>query len=244
MNTTICFLLLRLYTNDISGMKVLIIEDERKLSDSIVDYLKGEKYLCEQAFDFNDAMMKVRVYDYDCVLLDLMLPGGNGLDILRDIKRRNNPAGVIIVSAKDSLDDKLKGLQIGADDYLAKPFHLAELSMRIYAVIRRKEFGANNRLECGDISIDLLEKSVTASGHSITLTKSEYDLLLFFIGNKNRVLSKGAIAEHLSGDFADMMDNFDFIYTHIKNLKAKLTEAGIKDCVKNVYGMGYKWNVV
>ena len=244
MNTTICFLLLRLYTNDISGMKVLIIEDERKLSDSIVDYLKGEKYLCEQAFDFNDAMMKVRVYDYDCVLLDLMLPGGNGLDILRDIKRRNNPAGVIIVSAKDSLDDKLKGLQIGADDYLAKPFHLAELSMRIYAVIRRKEFGANNRLECGDISIDLLEKSVTASGHSITLTKSEYDLLLFFIGNKNRVLSKGAIAEHLSGDFADMMDNFDFIYTHIKNLKAKLTEAGIKDCIKNVYGMGYKWNVV
>lgn len=225
-------------------MKVLIIEDERKLSDSIVDYLKGEKYLCEQAFDFNDAMMKVRVYDYDCVLLDLMLPGGNGLDILRDIKRRNNPAGVIIVSAKDSLDDKLKGLQIGADDYLAKPFHLAELSMRIYAVIRRKEFGANNRLECGDISIDLLEKSVTASGHSITLTKSEYDLLLFFIGNKNRVLSKGAIAEHLSGDFADMMDNFDFIYTHIKNLKAKLTEAGIKDCIKNVYGMGYKWNVV
>ena len=225
-------------------MKVLIIEDERKLSDSIVDYLKGEKYLCEQAFDFNDAMMKVRVYDYDCVLLDLMLPSVNGLDILRDIKRRNNPAGVIIISAKDSLDDKLKGLQIGADDYLAKPFHLAELSMRIYAVIRRKEFGASNRLECGGISIDLLEKSVTASGRSLTLTKSEYDLLLFFIGNKNRVLSKGAIAEHLSGDFADMMDNFDFIYTHIKNLKAKLTEAGIKDCVKNVYGMGYKWNVV
>jgi DNA-binding response OmpR family regulator len=225
-------------------MKVLIIEDERKLSDSIVDYLKGEKYLCEQAFDFNDAMMKVCVYDYDCVLLDLMLPSGNGLDILRDIKRRNNPAGVIIISAKDSLDDKLKGLQIGADDYLAKPFHLAELSMRIYAVIRRKEFGASNRLECGGISIDLLEKSVTASGRSLTLTKSEYDLLLFFIGNKNRVLSKGAIAEHLSGDFADMMDNFDFIYTHIKNLKAKLSEVGIKDCVKNVYGMGYKWNVV
>ncbi len=188
-------------------MKVLIIEDERKLSDSIVDYLKGEKYLCEQAFDFNDALMKVRIYDYDCVLLDLMLPGGNGLDILRDIKRRNNPAGVIIVSAKDSLDDKVKGLQIGADDYLAKPFHLAELSMRIYAVIRRKEFGANNVLECDGISINLMEKTVTANGHSITLTKSEYDLLLFFIGNKKRVLSKSAIAEHLSGDFADMMYN-------------------------------------
>lgn len=225
-------------------MKVLIIEDERKLSDSIVDYLKGEKYLCEQAFDFNDALMKVRIYDYDCVLLDLMLPGGNGLDILRDIKRRNNPAGVIIVSAKDSLDDKVKGLQIGADDYLAKPFHLAELSMRIYAIIRRKEFGANNVLGCDGISINLMEKTVTANGHSVTLTKSEYDLLLFFIGNKKRVLSKSAIAEHLSGDFADMMDNFDFIYTHIKNLKAKLAEAGIRDCVKNVYGMGYKWNAI
>lgn len=188
--------------------------------------------------------MKVRIYDYDCVLLDLMLPGGNGLDILRDIKRRNNPAGVIIVSAKDSLDDKVKGLQIGADDYLAKPFHLAELSMRIYAIIRRKEFGANNVLECDGISINLMEKTVTANGHSVTLTKSEYDLLLFFIGNKKRVLSKSAIAEHLSGDFADMMDNFDFIYTHIKNLKAKLAEAGIRDCVKNVYGMGYKWNAI
>lgn len=225
-------------------MKVLIIEDERKLSDSIVDYLKAEKYLCEQAFDFNDALMKVRIYDYDCVLLDLMLPGGNGLDILRDIKRRNNPVGVIVVSAKDSLDDKLKGLQIGADDYLAKPFHLAELSMRIYAIIRRKEFGASNTLECGDICINLPEKSVTVNGHSLTLTKSEYELLLFFISNKNRVLSKSAIAEHLSDNFADMMDNFDFIYTHIKNLKAKLAEAGIRDCFKNVYGMGYRWNVI
>ena len=225
-------------------MKILIIEDEHKLSDSIVDYLKGEKYLCEQAFDFDEAMMKSRLYDYDCVLLDLMLPGGSGLDILHDIKQRNNPAGVIIISAKDSLDDKVKGLQIGADDYLAKPFHLAELSMRIYAVIRRKEFGANNTLECGGICINLLEKNVTANGHTLTLTKSEYELLLFFIGNKNRVLSKSAIAEHLSGEFADMMDNFDFIYTHIKNLKAKLTEAGIRDSVKNVYGMGYKWNAI
>ena len=225
-------------------MKILIIEDEHKLSDSIVDYLKGEKYLCEQAFDFDEAMMKSRLYDYDCVLLDLMLPGGSGLDILHDIKQRNNPAGVIIISAKDSLDDKVKGLQIGADDYLAKPFHLAELSMRIYAVIRRKEFGANNTLECGGICINLLEKNVTANGHTLTLTKSEYELLLFFIGNKNRVLSKSAIAEHLSGEFADMMDNFDFIYTHIKNLKAKLAETGIRDSVKNVYGMGYKWNAI
>ncbi len=222
-------------------MKILIIEDEHKLSDSIVDYLKTEKYVCEQAFDYAEALNRVRFYDYDCVLLDLMLPGGNGLDILRDIKRRNNPAGVIIVSAKDSLDDKIKGLQIGADDYLPKPFHLAELGMRIYAVIRRKEFAASNVLENNGIRIDLLAKSVAVGGKPVVLTKSEYDLLLFFIGNRNRVLSKSAIAEHLSGDFADMMDNFDFVYTHIKNLKAKLAEAGAENCIQNVYGMGYKW---
>lgn len=222
-------------------MKILIVEDEHKLSDSIVTYLKSEKYLCEQAFDYNEALEKVRGYNYDCVLLDLMLPGGSGLDILRDIKRRNNPAGVIIVSAKDSLDDKVKGLEIGADDYLPKPFHLAELGMRVYAIIRRKEFGASNTLENNGIKINLLEKSVEANGRPVTLTKSEYDLLLFFIGNRNRVLSKGAIAEHLSGDFADMMDNFDFVYTHIKNLKAKLAQTGMPNCIQNVYGMGYKW---
>lgn len=222
-------------------MKILIVEDEHKLSDSIVTYLKSEKYLCEQAFDYNEALEKVRGYDYDCVLLDLMLPGGSGLDILRDIKRRNNPAGVIIVSAKDSLDDKVKGLEIGADDYLPKPFHLAELGMRVYAIIRRKEFGASNTLENNGIKNNLLEKSVEANGRPVTLTKSEYDLLLFFIGNRNRVLSKGAIAEHLSGDFADMMDNFDFVYTHIKNLKAKLAQTGMPNCIQNVYGMGYKW---
>lgn len=222
-------------------MKILIVEDERKLSDSIVAYLNGERYLCEQAFTYADAKMKVNMYEYDCILLDLMLPGGDGLDILSDIRSKSNPAGVIIVSAKDSLDDKVKGLEIGADDYLAKPFHLAELSMRIYAVIRRKAFSASNVLENNGIKINLLEKSVTVNGRSIVLTKSEYDLLLFFIGNKNRVISKSAMAEHLSGEMADMMDNHDFVYTHIKNLKAKLADAGCKDCVKNIYGTGYKW---
>lgn len=167
--------------------------------------------LCEQAFTYADAKMKVNMYEYDCILLDLMLPGGNGLDILSDIRSKSNPAGVIIVSAKDSLDDKVKGLEIGADDYLAKPFHLAELSMRIYAVIRRKAFSASNVLENNGIKVNLLEKSVTVNGRPIVLTKSEYDLLLFFIGNKNRVISKSAMAEHLSGEMADMMDNHDFV---------------------------------
>ena len=222
-------------------MKILIVEDERKLSDSIVAYLDKEKYLCEQAFTFADAKMMVNLYEYDCILLDLMLPGGDGLDILSDIRGKSDPAGVIIISAKDSLDDKLRGLEIGADDYLAKPFHLAELSMRIYAVIRRKEFSASNVLENNGIRIDLREKTVSVDGTNVVLTKSEYDLLLFFIGNKNRVISKSAMAEHLSGEMADMMVSHDFVYTHIKNLKAKLAAAGCKDCVKNVYGTGYKW---
>ena len=222
-------------------MKILIIEDEKMLSDSIVSYLKTENYLCEQAFSFGEAQTKANAYDYDCILLDLMLPGGNGLDILRDIRGNQNPAGVIITSAKGALDDKIRGLEIGADDYLAKPFHLAELSMRIYAVIRRRQFAANNTLEANGIKINLLEKSVTAHGVPVALTKSEYELLLFFMGNKNRVVSKSALAEHLSGDMADMMDNYDFVYTHIKNIKTKLADAGVTDCIRNVYGMGYKW---
>lgn len=222
-------------------MKLLIIEDERELSDSIVAYLSSENYLCEQAFTCDEAKEKVELYDYDCVLLDLMLPGGNGLDILRNIRNKNNPVGVIIVSAKDSLEDKVRGLEIGADDYLAKPFHLPELSMRIYAIIRRKEFSANNVLQSNGITINLLSKTVHINNKPILLTRTEYELLLFFIGNKNKVISKGAMAEHLSGDMADMLDNHDFVYTHIKNLKAKLAEAGCKDCIKNVYGTGYKW---
>lgn len=222
-------------------MKILIVEDERGLSDSIRDYLSGEKYLCEQAFNFADAKMKIGVYEYDCVLLDLMLPGGDGLDLLRELRSRRNPAGVIIVSAKGSLDDKVKGLEIGADDYLAKPFHLAELSMRIYAVIRRREFSAGNTLSSNGLDINLLTRQVSAGGKVIDLTRSEYELLLFLIGNKNRVVSKSALAEHLSGEMADVMDNHDFVYTHIKNLKAKLAAAGCRDSIRNIYATGYKW---
>lgn len=222
-------------------MKLLIIEDEHELSKSIVTYLSSEKYLCEQAFTFSEAMEKIELYDYDCILLDLMLPGGNGLDILREIKRQNNTAGVIIVSAKDSLEDKVNGLRTGADDYLPKPFHLPELSMRIYALIRRKQFTSANTLESNGIRIDLLGQSVSINATPVALTHTEYELLLFLIGNKNKVVSKSALAEHLSGDMADMLDSHDFVYAHIKNLKAKLTEAGCRNCIKNVYGAGYKW---
>ncbi len=223
-------------------MKILIIEDEQRLSAGIKRYLQEQGYLCEQAFDFDSAQMKLGIYDYDCILLDLMLPGGNGLDLLNTIRQRHNAAGVIIISAKDSLDDRLKGLEIGADDYLPKPFALPELAMRIYAIIRRKRFSANNIIQSGSIGVNLLDKTVSVNGNPIILTRSEYELLIFFISNQDRVISKAAIAEHLSGEMADMMDNYDFIYSHIKNLKAKLAKEGIKDIIKTLYGTGYKWN--
>ncbi len=224
-------------------MKILIVEDQRELSDSIVSFLSKEDYFCEQAFTFSEALMKVDVYEYDCILLDLMLPGGTGLDVLRKIKERSPQTGVIIISAKDSVEDKVAGLKIGADDYLAKPFHLPELSMRIFALLRRRDFTNSNILRSGSLEIDLLSKEVTVGEKKLDLTKTEYELLLFLIENRKRVVSKSALAEHLSGDMADMMDDFNFVYAHIKNLKAKLSDAGITDCIKTYYGTGYKWGL-
>lgn len=190
-------------------MKLLIVEDERQLSDGIVSYLDREDYICEQAFTYDEAILKVGVMDYDCVLLDLMLPGGSGLDVLRHIKKRCPQTGVIIVSAKDSLDDKVEGLKLGADDYISKPFHLPELSIRIFALLRRKNFTAQNLLRSGRVTVDLLGKSVMVGDVRLDLTKSEYELLLFLIENRSRVVSKSAMAEHLSGDMADMLDDFN-----------------------------------
>lgn len=222
---------------------MLIIEDEKMLSRSIAEYLGREDYLCEHAYTCNEALYKIAVYEYDCILLDLMLPDGSGLDILRNIKKESPQTGVIIVSAKDSLDDKVEGLKIGADDYLPKPFHLPELSMRIFALMRRKKFTSDNTLNAGQLTIDLPEHRVTVGDNYVALTKSEYDLLLFLIQNRNRVVSKSAIAEHLSGDMADMLDDFNFIYAHIKNLKSKLSAAGIPNSIRTLYGTGYKWNI-
>lgn len=222
-------------------MKLLIIEDEKQLSDSIVKFLHAEDYLCEQAFTYDEAADRIASYEYDCILLDLMLPGGTGLDLLRLIRTTAPRTGVIIVSAKDSLDDKIEGLRLGADDYIAKPFHLPELNMRIFALLRRKCFDARNLIESGDVTVNLLQRTVSVSGSDVELTKSEYELLLFLLENRNRVVSKSALAEHLSGDMADMIDDYSFVYAHIKNLKAKLAEAGKKDCIKTYYGAGYKW---
>lgn len=221
-------------------MKLLLIEDEKALLDSMVSYLKGEQYLCETASGFSAALEKIELYDYDCILLDITLPDGNGLKLLRELKANNKTDGVIIISAKNSIDDKIAGLNLGADDYLPKPFHLSELSARVAAVIRRKNFEGNNQLVINEILIDLLAKTVSINDREVELTKKEYDLLLFLAANKNKVISKNAIATHLSGDEADWSENFDIVYAHIKNLKKKLTESGCADYIQSVYGVGYK----
>lgn len=224
-------------------MKILVIEDEAALAQSIGAYLADEHYLCEFAYTFKEAIDKIDVYDYDCILLDLMLPGGDGINILEEIKAQHKQEGVIIISAKDSLEDKIKGLQIGADDYLTKPFHLPELAARIYSVIRRKQFGNVNIIEQNELKVNLLGKTVMVNDNIVTLTRKEFDLLLYFISNKNKVISKSALAGHLSGDIADMFDNYDFVYVHIKNLKKKLLEAGCSNYLKTLYGSGYKWEI-
>jgi DNA-binding response OmpR family regulator len=222
-------------------MKILIIEDEKELVKSMAQFLRQESYVCEVAYTASEANEKILVYDYDCILLDISLPDGNGLKILETLKANKKSDGVIIITANNSLDDRVKGLNLGADDYLSKPFYLPELSARVSAIIRRKRFDGNNKISFQEITIDLLGKIVTVNDQTVELTRKEYDLLMFLVSNKNRVISKNAIAEHLSGDDAELLDKFDFIYSHMKNLKKKLAEAGSEDYIKTVYGLGYKF---
>ena len=204
-------------------------------------YLESEGYICETANDYQKASEKVNVYEYDCIVVDITLPKGSGLQIIEELKEKKSDAGIIIVSAKNSLDDKLKGLELGSDDYLTKPFHLSELNARIKALIRRKSFDGKNEILLNEIKIDLPSRAVYIKNSLITLTTKEYELLLFFISAKNKVITKNAIAEHLWGDDMDQSDSYDFIYTHIKNLRKKLIDAGSNDYVLTVYGSGYKF---
>jgi len=222
-------------------MKILLIEDEKELCRSIETYLKQENYLCESALTYEDALEKVSMYVYDCIVVDITLPDGNGLDIIRALKENKTETGIIIISAKNSLDDKIIGLDIGADDYLTKPFHLSELNARIKSIIRRRNFGGSNEIILNEIHILPDQMQVMIEGNEIILTKKEFDLLIFFISNQNRVLTKEAIAEHLWGEEMDMADSFDFIYTHIKNLRKKMLEKGGHDYINTIYGMGYKF---
>lgn len=221
-------------------VKILVIEDEAGLRDSIHDYFNKAGHVCETVGDYPAALQKINLYRYDCIVLDINLPNGNGLDILQSLKRNRYPDGVLIVSARNALDDRLKGLHLGADDYLTKPFHLSELLARVMAIVRRKSYGGSHLVTFNEIEMDLEAKTVTVGDQHVKFTRREYALLLYFIVNKGKVVSKNALAEHIWGDSIDISDNFDFIYSHIKNVRKKLMDAGCKDYIQSAYGMGYK----
>lgn len=222
-------------------MKILLVEDEQELALSIQSYFSGQGFHCEWAADCATATDKIAAFNYDCILLDLMLPDGDGRMILDQLKQLQKEDGVIVISAKETVETKVESLQTGADDYLTKPFHLSELFARVQALLRRKNFHGLAVIQLGKIEFRLDTKQVFIENEVLELTKKEFDLLQFLIANKNRLLSKAALAEHLSGDMADMMDNHDFVYAHIKNLKKKLKDMGLKSCIKTVYGFGYQW---
>src|SRR5690554_2558614 len=221
-------------------MKILIIEDEPDIRNSLVQSLEEEKYLVETAGDYDAALEKITVYDYDCILLDISLPDGNGLDLLRELKKQNKAEGIIIVSAKDSLDDKIKGLDLGADDYLPKPFHLAELHARVKAVFRRNKLGGKKNLSLGNLKIFPEERLAFVREEALKLNRKEFDILLYLLTNKNRLVSKSALAEHVWGDWIDESDSFEFIYSQIKNLRKKLNSMHADLELQAIYGIGYK----
>ena len=222
-------------------MKILIIEDEIELSESIVSYLKSEGYLCEHALTYDSAIDKISLYAYDIILVDLNLPDGNGIQIISKLKESEFKGGIIITSARNTLDDRISGLNTGADDYLIKPFHLAELNARIKSLTRRVFFKGDNTITLNEIKIKAETHEVYIKGKLMDLTRKEFDLLLFLVTNKDKVLSKESIAEHLWGDYIDSADSFDFVYAHIKNLRKKLTSKGAGKYLQTVYGVGYKF---
>jgi len=224
-------------------MKILLVEDNPELAHNMQSYLSKEGYVCEGAASVEDATSKLVGFKYDVLVLDLMLPDGNGLDVLRWAKREHKDMGILILSAKNSLQDKIEGLELGADDYLPKPFHFAELNARLRAIFRRRQLQGNSTISCQDIEIDTETHVVKVNDNVLDLTRKEYEMLLYFIVNKNRVLTKQSIAEHLWGDYIDALDSFDFVYQHIKNLRKKIALAGGKDSIQTMYGSGYKFEV-
>lgn len=223
-------------------MKLLIIEDEQDLNESISHFFNNLGEIVVSAKNKFEAEDKLVSNQFDAIILDITLPDGNGIDILPIIKQTQDNSGVLILSAKNSLDDKIKGLDLGADDYLTKPFHLAELNSRIKALVRRKIFKGEDTINFNEISINITENQAYINNQPLSLTKKEFTLLLYFVNNKNRVLTKESIAEHLWGDNVDFIENYDFIYTHIKNLRKKILSLGGNDYLNTIHGIGYKYS--
>ncbi|HQU55730.1 MAG TPA: response regulator transcription factor [Saprospiraceae bacterium] len=222
-------------------MKILVVEDELKLRESICEYLHQEQYVCEVAGTMQEADLKLDLYEYDLVILDLMLPDGLGLDLLKQIKSMAKPMAVLILSARQAVDDKVNGLNSGADDYLTKPFHFSELNARIKALLRRRVYPSTTIEIHGDLEIDTSARQIRIGANPVEVTRKEYDLLMYLVLNKNRVVTKSAIAEHLWGDYMDLADNFDLVYSHIKNLRKKIMDQGGQDPIQTIYGLGYQW---
>jgi len=221
-------------------MKILIVEDEPQMLENMTKDLEAEGYLIESAATYVQARDRIGVYEYDCILLDINLPDGNGLELLKIIKKKGLEDGVIIVSARDSLDDKLEGLDLGADDYLPKPFHMAELRARVKAVLRRRNFEGQDELRFGNIAINTANRTLFIEKKEVELNRKEYDVLLYLASNRDRLVNKTALAEHVWGDNIDQADSFDFIYSQIKNLRKKLDSHSADIEIKAVYGIGYK----
>ncbi len=221
-------------------MKILIIEDDPSLRELILRSLEKERFIVEEAIDLRTAILKIEDYDYDCILLDIMLPDGNGLNVLEVLKEMRKRENVIIISARDSLEDKIAGLELGADDYLAKPFHIAELTARIRSVIRRRQNNGDTSIRLENIRIQPDTFQVFVDDQPVELSRKEYDMLFYFINRPGRLVDKNTLAESVWGDHIDQVDNFDFIYAQIKNLRKKLKEAGAIPEIRSVYGFGYK----
>lgn len=224
-------------------MKILIVEDDNDLREITTHSLEKERYVVSQAPDYRTALQKIEDYDYDCILLDIMLPDGNGLDLLAELHALGKHTNVIILSAKDSLEDKVNGLDLGADDYLPKPFHLAELHARIKSLFRRKLREGEHKLQVGNIELFPDDFRVMVQGKEIELNRKEYDILNYFMSRPGRLVNKNTLAESVWGDHIDQVDNFDFIYAQIKNLRKRLKDAGATPELKSVYGFGYKFVV-
>lgn len=221
-------------------MKILIIEDEKDLREVMTRSLEKERFVVETAADYSTALQKINDYDYDCILLDIMLPGGSGLSILEELKKLKKRESVIIVSAKDSIEDKVTGLDLGADDYLAKPFHLAELHARVKSVIRRHQTDGNTKIEIENLTVCPDNHTVFINGEELKLNRKEFDLLYYFATNPNRLINKTTLAEAVWGDNIDQADSLDFIYSQVKNLRKKMKTAEATPEIKAVYGFGYK----
>jgi DNA-binding response OmpR family regulator len=222
-------------------MKILVIEDNTELLHDIKNFLEKEGNICEIAPDYKSAYMKVVIFPYDVLVIDITLPDGNGLDIIKVVKKENIDVGIIIISAKNAVGDKIHGLEIGADDYLTKPFYLVELNARIKALYRRKVYRGSKEILFNEIRIKPETHEVFVNNHLMTLTKKEFDIIHFFVANRNRLLTKEAIAEHLWGDQIEIADSFNFIYTHLANLRKKITKLGGEDYIKSIYSVGYKY---